>query len=252
MTQYTFGQDAINALNASDDSNAVKNEFAKLPIGKARKVKVIDPNAIASVFTYSIYKLVNTFIAKNPSKKSRNGYPIADYTPFDKAWKYHKDLSQDFSDAHGQEAGKYRTKARSAIGFYDLTEGKLIVVDLTKAQAQVVTDAIAEYEDELTDLAFTLKKTGDPKQPTSTAVSLTPIINRKKGLTDEESKNFDNAPTEFDFSLFDGIYFEMDEDAQVQALKQVGFDVSLIGYDANAGGGTAPDISEDDEEALPF
>ena len=249
MTQYTFGQDAINALNASDDNGATKNEFAKLTSGSSRKVKIVDPNAIASVFTYSIYKVVNTFIAQNPSKKSKNGYPIADYTPFDKAWKYHKDLSQDFSDAHGQEAGKYRTKARSAIGFFDLTEGKLIIVDLTKAQAQAVTDVIAEYEDELDELAFTLKKSGTG---TNTVVSLTPIINRKKGLTDEESKNFDNAPKEFDFSLFDGIYFEMDEDAQVQALKQVGFDVTLIGYDANAGGSPAQDDDATGEDSLPF
>ena len=149
----------------------------------------------------------------------------------EKAWKYHADKSEKFGDEHSQEAYKYRARQRFAMGFIDLNTGDPIIIDLSKNQAQAVHETIQEYVDELDDLAFKLAKTGSG---TNTTVSLSPIINRKKKLTDEENENFDNAPDKFDMNLFDGILYEMDDDEQIEKLIEVGFDVSLIGLEAPA------------------
>ena len=80
----------------------------------------------------------------------------------------------------------------------------------------------------LDQFAFELTKQG---QGTSTSVSLSliPILD---DLTDVQRKNFDEAPKEFDMSLFEGLLYEMDDDEQVEKLIEVGFDVSLIGLEA--------------------
>lgn len=242
MANYQAGADALNALNASDEggSNA---EFASFKSGTTYVVKVLGTADLITFYSYGIYKQVNSFVAKNPSKKSRNGYPVEDLTPWDLAWKYHKDRSKDFGDEHSQEAAKYRCKQRFAMGFYDLTSGEPIIVDLSKKQAQGVHDVIKKYEKKLDKLAFELSKVGNG---TSTAVTLTPIIDMDEDLTPEQRANFDKAPAQFDMSLFEGLLYEADEDEQIELLIKAGFDVSLIGLE------TPKKDEAVDEEDLPF
>ncbi|MDF1511646.1 hypothetical protein PZE06_26580, partial [Robertmurraya sp. DFI.2.37] len=132
------------------------------------------------------------------------GFPVENLTPWDKAWKYHKDLSEDFSDHHGQEAGKYRAKQRFAMGFFDLTSGEPIIVDVSKAQAQAIHAVIKKFEKKLGKVAFELSKSGSG---TTTTVSLTPVIDMDDELTPEQRANFDKAPDVFDMSLFDGLLY---------------------------------------------
>ena len=248
MTKYQTGMDAINALQDSGSGGANSQiEFSPFKSGTTYVVKVLGTSDLISFYSYGIYKQVNSFVAKNPSKKSRNGYPVENLTPWDKAWKYHKDRSKEFNDFHGQEAAKYRPKQRFAFGFWDLTEGKPIIIDLSKNQAQGVYEVIKKYEKRLNRLAFELSKTGTG---TSTSVTLTPIIDMDEDLTEEQRKNFENAPDEFDMSLFDGVLYEADEDEQVELLIKAGFDVSLIGY-------SKPESSDEDtdgvdDEEFPF
>lgn len=247
MTKYQTGMDAINALQDSGSGGANSQiEFSPFKSGTTYVVKVLGTSDLISFYSYGIYKQVNSFVAKNPSKKSRNGYPVENLTPWDKAWKYHKDRSKEFNDFHGQEAAKYRPKQRFAFGFWDLTEGKPIIIDLSKSQAQGVYEVIKKYEKRLNRLAFELSKTGTG---TSTSVTLTPIIDMDEDLTPEQRKNFENAPDEFDMSLFDGVLYEADEDEQIELLIKAGFDVSLIGY-------SKPESNEDtdgvDDEEFPF
>ena len=247
MTQYKAGMDALNALNASDQG-AEKNEFNSFKTGVSYKVRAY-PAALITFYSYGIYGKVNSFTAAQPSKKSAKGYPVENLTPWDRAWKYHKDLSEDFSDAHGQEAGKYRAKQRFALGFYDLTSGENIVVDLSKNQAQAVMGVITKSEKRLDKLAFELSKSGSGK---STIVSLTPITFPDEDLSDEERKNFASAPAEFDMARFDGILFEADEAEQIKLLQQAGFNPVLIGLEAQAETPPAASADDIDEEALPF
>lgn len=250
MTNYTTGTDALDALNATTDGGSGA-EFTSFKAGSTFYVKVLGTANLISFYSYGIFKQVNSFVAAKPSQKSKAGYPVADYTPWDKAWKYHKDLSQDFNDAHGQEAGKYRAKQRFAMGFFDLTTGAPIIVDVSKAQAQAIHAIITKNEKRLGKFAFELSKNGSG---TSTTVSLSPVIDFDDDLTDEQRANFEKAPAEFDMSLFDGLLYELDEAEQIKLLTQAGFDVKLIGYDASetVAADTPADGTEIDEDPLPF
>ena len=242
--QYTSGLDALNALNETNESGGNNAEFAKFGSGSKYIVKVVDKAAVQMAYVYGIFKQINSFVAKEPSTKSKNGYPVDNLTPFDKAWKYHKDRSKDFSDADGQEASKYRAKTRFAFALYDLDTGAYIIVDLSKNQAQAIATVISKNEAKLGKKAFELEKTG---QGTSTSVILSPLD--LDDLTDKQRENFDKAPTEFDQSVFNGIWYEQDEAQQVALLRQAGFDVTKIGFEANASE-TGADIP--DESDLPF
>ena len=248
MTNYTTGADALNALN-TEQGNDKTTEFASFKSGSTYVVKVLGTANLISFFSYGIYGKLNSFVAANPSKKSAKGYPVENLTPFDKAWKYHKDLSSDFSDKHGQEASKYRAKQRFALGFYDLTSGQPIIVDVSKPQAKAIMDVINKYAKKLDKLAFELSKSGSG---TSTVVSLSPILDLDEDITPEQRANFDKAPAEFDMSLFDGLLFEVDEATQVQFLTQVGFDVANIGYSKTVASEEAPSTGDIPEEELPF
>lgn len=242
--QFTNGLDALNALNASNDGGGSGSEFTQLKAGMSFNVKVVDPKAVQMAYGYGIYKKINSFVAKNPSIKSKNGYPVENLTPWDKAWKYHKDKSEVYTDAHGVEAGKYRAKQRFAMAFFGLAEGAPIIVDLSKNQAQGVAAAITKYASKLGKLAFELSKDADGK------VTFSPILDMDEDLTDKERENFAKAPTEFPADLFDGIWYEQDEAQMVDLLKQAGFDVTLIGYSAQANDATSTDEGESDP--LPF
>ena len=249
MTNYQTGADALNALN-TEATNEKTTEFASFKTGTTYVVKVLGTANLISFFSYGIFGKLNSFVAANPSKKSAKGYPIENLTPWDKAWKYHKDLSTDFSDKHGQEAAKYRAKQRFALGFYDLTSGQPIIIDVSKPQAKAIMDVINKYAKKLDKLAFELSKSGSG---TSTVVSLSPILDLEEDITPEQRANFEKAPAEFDMSLFDGLLFEVDDNTQVQYLAQVGFDVTKIGY-SNAPSDDATTIPSDvpDDEDLPF
>ena len=253
MTKYQAGSDALDALNSTGESGN-NTEFSSFKSGSTYYVKVLGTTDLISFFSYGIYKQINSFVAKNPSKKSAAGYPVDNLTVWDRAWKYHKDLSEDFNDHHGQEAGKYRAKQRFAMGFFDIDSGEQIIVDVSKNQAQAIHGAIKKYEKRLGKLAFELSKEGSS---TSTTVSLTPVLDMEEDLTDKQRANFGKAPDKFEMSLFEGLLYEADEAEQIENLVKAGFDISLIGLgkpaaktdEAGRGNAETADISDDD---LPF
>lgn len=232
----TSGLDALAMLN--DEQTGTQNEFSSLKSGDSRKVRIMAFGDFIGVHTYSIFKVVNTFTPKNLAKLSQSGYPVENLTPFDLAWKYHQDKSEEFGDSHSKEAGKYRLKPRFAFGFYDLDEKKFIVLDFSKNQAAGLIKVIQKQHEQgrLGKRAFELSKDG---QGTSTTVSLTP--EPLDDLTPEQAKAFEEAPEEFDKSLFENLYYVMDEEEQIEALTKAGFDVSLIGLTPKQGGDTAED-----------
>lgn len=244
MTEVVYGLDAINALNDEGGAGGGNGpEFTSFKSGTTFKVKVLGLQDLVTVHTYSIYKKVHSFSAEKPSKKSAKGYPIGDYTPWDKAWKYHKDLSEDWNDSHGQEASKYKPNQRFAFGFIDLETGEPIIIDLSKKQAQAVYPVIKKNEKKLDKKYFELSKTG---KETSTVVMLS--AEDLDDLNEKERKNFDNAPKEFDKELLQNVFVTKTEEEQVQLLKDAGFDVSLIGYDA----GTTTEAPQIDDPTKNF
>src|SRR5699024_8547220 len=114
------------------------------------------------------------------------------------------------------------------MGFYDLTSGDYIVIDLSKNQAQTINSTINKFAKRLDKMAFELSKEG---QGTNTTVSLTPVMFPEEALTDEQRKNFDEAREEFDRSRFEGILYEMDDDEMIEKLVEDGFDVTKNGLE---------------------
>lgn len=234
MTNMNVGLDALDILNQSDEgSNA---EYAKFSSGTTYKVKVLSTADILAFFNYGIYGKVYSFVAKNPSVKSKKGYPVENYTPFDLAWKYHQDKTEEFGDHHSTEASKFKPKQRFAMGFIDLDSGEPIIIDVSKNQAQAIMGSINKNEKKIDKKPFELSKEG---KGTSTVVSLMP--EDLEDLTDKQQKNFENAPEEFDTSLFEGLNYEAEEDEQLLRLQQAGFDITLIGYSQD-------DVKKDGEE----
>src|SRR5690625_4163038 len=230
MSNYVTGADALDVLN-KEDGGGNNMEFSKFSSGTSYFVKVLGTADLIQFFSYGIYKQVNSFVAERPSKKSAAGNPVEDLTPWDLAWKYYADKSEKFGDEDSQEAYKYKPKQRFAMGFFDLTSGEPIIIDVSKNQAQAIHGIIKKYEKRLDQMAFELSKQGSGRD---TTVSLSPVMFPEEDLTEQQHKNLAEASESFDMKLFDGILFEADEAQQIENLIQAGFDISLIGLEAPA------------------
>lgn len=241
---------ALTATNEGGASNAA--EFASFKSGTTYKVRVLGAADLIQFHSYGIFKRVNSFSAKNPSKKNAKGFPVENLTPWDKAAEYYQKLSFAARDAGDEKKARelsdqayiYRAKQRFALGFIDLATGKPIIVDLSKKQAQAVHAVIKKNEKKLDKKAFELEKSGEG---TGTVVMLSPTD--LEDLTAEEQANFAKYDGQsFDMSLFDGLLYEADDAEQLQLLTQAGFDISLIGASANV----ATQADDATEEPLPF
>lgn len=248
MTQYQSGLDALTALHATNEDSGSKSEFATFKSGTSYIVKVVDKSAVQLAYGYGSFNdNINSFVAKNPSKRNAKGYVDGDETPWDKASAYHKAKSAVYTDENGQLAYKYAGKPRFAMAFFDVNTGEYIIVDLTKNQALAVSAVIAKNEKKLDKKPFELEKTGTG---TSTAVTLSPLD--LDDLTDAQQAKFADAPKEFDPSVFTGIWYEKDDEEQIADLRKSGFDVSLLGYDATTTSDSPPSTTDIDEDSLPF
>lgn len=229
MTKKVLSGEEAFALFDEDSSatGGTTNEFTPFKDGSEYIVKVPGLNFIVE-YVYGIYKQVNSFIAENPSKKSAKGYPVEDLTPWDLAWKYHKDRSKDWQDKESQEAQKYKCDRKVTIGFYNLDDGEPMKVEFTWNQAQAVVETIKKYEKRLDQFAFELKKTGTGRN-TVVSLSLIPVL---EDLTETQQKHFKELPNDFDARNFEGLHYVMSDEEQIEKLVQVGFDVSLIGLES--------------------
>lgn len=108
-------------------------------------------------------------------------------------------------------------KKRYVFVFGDMASGELKALDVSKNQAKALISAIEEYKEELSELAFTLKKTGES---TSTTYTLSPII-RMKG---DDQLQFDGlADQEVTDEYLEGILEPRTIEFQVGVLKEAGF-----------------------------
>lgn len=250
MTVLT-GTDALNALAEDKPEEKASNEFTYLKSGDSITVKVPGINMISEFVYGSFGKNIHSFIAKNPSEKLASGFPTKNLTPFDKAYKYYKDQSDDWQDKMSQEANHYRANRKFTLGFYDLTTGDPIMVEFTRNQANTIVDVIKKYEARLDQFAFELSKTGKSRD-TVVSLSLIPVL---EDLTETQQKNFEKLPSTFDAKNFEGLYWESDDAEMVEKLTQSGFDISLVGLEAPKQGDqeSAPDeVTDIDTDDLPF
>lgn len=252
MAKYTGGADALEALETEKGGDM---EFYSLRSGSSVKVRVMGLRDMIRFRSYGIYKLINSFVAENPSKYSDKDFPKSDFTPWDLAFNHYSDLAFEEENEKVQkelraEGRKYIGKDRYALGFINLETGLPIIIDFSKKQAKSVHSVFKKNEKKLGTKAFEIEKSGSGTDTVVTATSLD-----MDDLSDKERKNFDKYEgKEFDMNLFDDILYVADEKEQVELLTQAGFDVSLIGYSVEGDegppeGAKKEDISDDD---LPF
>lgn len=263
------GNAALEDLNGGSK----KNSFTSLKSGTTLKVRVkgLTRNGltdIATFFGYGIYKQVDTFIPKNDPVRDARGFVTSNHSPWDLASKYFYEQGFKAEDAGKAEAEvkklkdsgyRYKGKKRVMVGFYDLTSGKDIVIDVSPKQHSTIKNSLIDYleDDQYKDMAFKISKKGES---TNTVITVTPIINLAKGLTDDEKENFEASAEEaFDDSLFDGILYEADDAEQIEFLQKDGFDVSLIGLSGAAKADEEPKVNDSDtaigdisDDDLPF
>src|SRR5690625_8052432 len=107
MSDIMQGIDALGALNDEGGNGGERNEFNSFSSGTTYKVKVLGTTDLMSFISYGIYKKVNSFNAKNPFKKTKNGYPIEEVMSWNLAYRYNKIQSKELSIEYGQNAEKY-------------------------------------------------------------------------------------------------------------------------------------------------
>ena len=80
-------------------------------------------------------------------------------------------------------------------------------------------------------------------------------------MTDAHQQAFNEAPKEFDKTLFEDLYFVRDEKGMLEALQQAGVDVTKFGYNTpTSAEQNSPQVAEDNpfatedinEDDLPF
>lgn len=245
MSKFLTGADALAALNAENGGGSSKS-FAPLKSGSSYVVRVMSDSELLTYYGYSVFKVVNTFIAENPSTLNERGFPQNNLTLWDKAADYYmKQSFEESDDSKAEElrakARQYRGKLRFIVPFIDLDTGLPIYVDLSKQQAQSVFNVIRKAASKLDKKAFELEKNGSG---TSTTVTLTQLD--LDDLNDKQAANFEKVGAKFDGFDYDGLLYEADEAEQAKFLKQADFDPALIGY-----GAPAAETAEDDEE-YPF
>lgn len=242
------GQQAVNAAQQTEGGDIL----VSFKSGSTFKVGVADPFHVAEFYSYGIYKKVNSFVPEVQPVRNSRGFVESGHTPWDRASEYFYKQAKEAEEAGASESevkalrdqgNLYRGKQRFMRVFYDLTKGSFIAVDISPAQERVISNAINESIDDLNDIAFKLSKKGTGQ---STTVTLTPIINMKRDLTDEERANFERmADAEFSFDMLDGALYVADEAEQIKLLEQAGFDLSLIDVESSSDSGDDGGTEED-------
>lgn len=247
------GREALSAIASSESGE--KFEFTPFKSGTVLNVRAYQ-DACAIEYVYGIYDPtdkehnVPSFVAQNPSIKSSRGFPTDNLTCWDKAFKYYKDQSKDYTDEMAKLANRYKAKMRVAFGFYDLDKEAPIIIDLSQSQASIIInklDSLIKDGENLAELSFKLEKSGKGLD----TVVIFDLHTRAKEK--QYADKITNAPEEFDDKLFDNLFYVNDENKMLKLLVKAGFDVTLIGLEApvieedlNTGG---LDLEEDD---LPF
>jgi len=263
VAQFKFGMDAIKESESVTKTTQKTGEFVRFPSGTTFKVKLAGLDYVMSYYAYGVYKKVNTFVAANPSIRDAKGVVIENPTPWDLASKYYYDKarallkgksdkeadaiknSKEYKDLTS-EGYKYSGKQRFAVGFFDLETGKEIIVDFTRKQFNdVIKPVLLKFDAKKDKVAFELSKSGARND---TKIELMPLLDMDEDLSEKERNNFEKLiGKKFDIELFNGILYEATEEEQIKFLTDAGFDVSLIGFDANVEDSENDDVDEDYE-----
>lgn len=161
------GQEAKNLAEQDNDATILR-----LKDGDSKKVRLLSPE------DYVAYESSGDF------ENDIYAQPIDENSPLIKAF-----------EEGGSTFKALRPKTRYLFAFADLNTGKIVGFDASKNQAKNIIGTIEEYREDLDDIPFTFKRTGEK---TETTYSLNPIIK----LKGDDKKNFealDGTDVEMEF-----------------------------------------------------
>lgn len=129
--------------------------------------------------------------------------------------------------------GLYARK-RYVFAFADLDKGQIRVWDCSKNQAKDLIAQIEEYADDINDIAFNFKRTGNK---TDTSYKLNPIL-KMKGDDQEKFNAFDGVEVNMEF--FESVLVPRTRDLMIKVLDEAGFPVKEYFPDYTPEGEEAP------------
>lgn len=138
-------------------------------------------------------------------------------------------------------------KKRYLFAFADINTGKLRVWDCSYGQAKDLLSQIAEYKDDIQEVAFNFKRTGNK---TETSYKLNPIL-KMKGDDLEKFHAFDEV--EVEISFFESVLVPRSEKMMLDILNEAGFPMGEYFPNYVAEGEEAtPDKPPVDDSDIPF
>ena len=151
---------------------------------------------------------------------------------------------------------KLYARKRYLFAFACLETGDLKVWECSKGQAKDLLGQIAEYAEDINEVAFNFKRTGTS---TETSYKLNPIL-KMKGNDNENFHNFDDVEVEMAF--FESVLVPRSEDMLIDILGKAGLPLAKYfpeykpeapAPEANtAPTGTASDVTPIDDLDIPF
>lgn len=237
------GSEAMEA--AGEESVDYSDILKPFSSGKSYNVRVPDPIAFVEYNAHSVYKVFYTTPCTSASGE-KDLYCKATDMLFNDAKKA-KEAGNDEQDEELRDlAHQLKKRPRYMIGFFSLETGEPIIIDVTKNQADAITDVMKKRKNRLNDYAFNVSKTGKGQ---STKVALELILDPEEELEAEEQKHFKATEgKEFDEGLFEKVLSVAGEEQQIKDLEAFGFDVTRLGVESTKDEETGEQESEDNAD----
>jgi len=227
------GDEAKKAIEGNSGGGLdLKKAFIRLKAGQSRRVRVL------TKFDYVAYKahghFTNGIFTQPCIKVAGERCLLCEAANYD--GEHVGGLIDTVKNMKGEEVSEWASmyaKKRVLFAFVDLEEGEegedgnpegmLRVFDATKNQADGLIATIDEYADDLEDMAFTFKRTGEKQDTTYT---LNPIMPKKMKELQPTFDKWDGE--EIPDSLFEEALQARTTEEQAKELQKAGFPVKDV------------------------
>lgn len=228
------GDEAKKAIEGGGSGGLdLKKAFIRLKAGQSRKVRILTPQ------DYVAYKAHGHFA--NGIYTQPCIAVAGERCVLCEAANYNGDLVEKDKEGKSVWNSMY-AKKRVLFAFVDLEEDMIRVFDATKNQADGLISTIDEYADELEDIAFTFKRTGEKNETTYT---LNPIMPKKMAEVQEVFDKYDGK--EVEDKTFEQALQARTTEEQAKELQQSGFPVKdVLGIEVKLNAANN-DTSEEDK-----
>jgi hypothetical protein len=232
------GKAAKESANKATSNIDWKNIFIRLKDGESVRVRILGPEDYAEYKAHGNY---NSGIFTQPCiEPDGKDCAMCDAAKIAKDNESNKEL-ESFK-------GLYR-KNRYLFAMADIDQGMLRFFDASKGQAKPLIDAIDQYEDSLSEVAFVFKRMG---QKTETTYILSPIL-KLKAPDKEKFAKFDGEMV--DEGMFDMVLQPRSREQQIEELAKAGFPVrDYFPDEIDVGIAAEADLPpvEFNEDTIPF